>query len=596
MAKVTLDSIFNLQNEVSATNVINENNVRVAAAIENTLSRNGTAPNSMNAVLDMNNNRIINLPEPTEATDPVRLQDITGLDSIIGEDYLRKDAKLSDLTDIPEARDNLGLGDSATRDVGTTAGTVAAGDDPRFAVSGFGDMYNSDNLAFLTDFAAARANLGVGTGDGDLVSTNNLSDVANVATARTNLGLGGAALLSVGTTAGTVAAGDDPRFSATTLFFNVKNYGAVGDGTTDDTSAIQTAINAAGTVFGGVVYLPPGTYAITGSGLTVGSFNVFYGGVIMGSGTFTRLKKTSGSGPVITEAGNLVTMRDFLIDGNSTADTGLYVLRAHAGYQALHDNIFITGCISQCVYNKYGDTGNYRNCQFFSSACGVYYADDGHNSSFTDCWFYAVTYGVRHFGYNPPSGQTGYQPEGISYTGCKFVGLSMACALEFTNALFITVMGCTIDQFAGSAIIITNNVSYITLIGNWFGAKAAHTGGGNIINLFANCNRIKIAQNVFEGGSGWQIYYNSVSAGDIYDVEISGNTFGNSSAANGAVLIFNGSGVRFLSNYIRRELGGQTLNFVGVNSQVAFNRFSAAPSFTNNGGCRSVANVGMSDF
>ncbi len=39
----------------------------------------------------------------------------------------------------------------------------------------------------------------------------NLSDLASVSTARTNLGLGGAALLSVGTSAGTVAAGDDSR-------------------------------------------------------------------------------------------------------------------------------------------------------------------------------------------------------------------------------------------------------------------------------------------------------------------------------------------------------------------------------------------------
>jgi hypothetical protein len=39
-------------------------------------------------------------------------------------------------------------------------------------------------------------------------SANNLSDVASASAARTNLGLGGAAVLAVGTTAGTVAAGD----------------------------------------------------------------------------------------------------------------------------------------------------------------------------------------------------------------------------------------------------------------------------------------------------------------------------------------------------------------------------------------------------
>src|SRR5689334_6128386 len=42
--------------------------------------------------------------------------------------------------------------------------------------------------------------------------------------------------------------------------FNVRNFGAVGDGTTIDSPAINRAIEAAGTK-GGTVYVPAGVYA-----------------------------------------------------------------------------------------------------------------------------------------------------------------------------------------------------------------------------------------------------------------------------------------------------------------------------------------------
>jgi hypothetical protein len=44
--------------------------------------------------------------------------------------------------------------------------------------------------------------------------------------------------------------------------FNVKDYGAIGDGLANDRMAVQNAINDASTAGGGIVYFPPGEYAI----------------------------------------------------------------------------------------------------------------------------------------------------------------------------------------------------------------------------------------------------------------------------------------------------------------------------------------------
>ncbi|HCJ6376252.1 phage tail protein [Citrobacter sp. RHBSTW-00671] len=73
---------------------------------------------------------------------------------------LAKDRNLSDLPNIALARQNLELGDSSTRNVGTTAGTVASGDDARIT----GAMQKNQNGADIPDVAKFLQNLGLGAG------------------------------------------------------------------------------------------------------------------------------------------------------------------------------------------------------------------------------------------------------------------------------------------------------------------------------------------------------------------------------------------------------------------------------------------------
>lgn len=70
---------------------------------------------------------------------------------------LAKDRNLSDLTNTALARQNLELGDSSTRNVGTTAGAVASGDDDRIT----GAMQKSQNGGDIPDVAKFLQNLGL---------------------------------------------------------------------------------------------------------------------------------------------------------------------------------------------------------------------------------------------------------------------------------------------------------------------------------------------------------------------------------------------------------------------------------------------------
>jgi hypothetical protein len=72
VAKLTLTDLVNITNETTVVAAINANNTAIETAMENTLSRDGTTPNTMGADLDMNSNQIINLPAAGSDTEPIR--------------------------------------------------------------------------------------------------------------------------------------------------------------------------------------------------------------------------------------------------------------------------------------------------------------------------------------------------------------------------------------------------------------------------------------------------------------------------------------------------------------------------------------------
>ncbi|MBA1242799.1 hypothetical protein G7016_08630 [Pseudomonas japonica] len=121
------------------------------------------------------------------------------------------------------------------------------------------------------------------------------------------------------------------RYTVMATIFNVLDYGAKGDATTNDTHAIQRAINAAAEAGGGEVYLPKGTYIVSGANVDGACLTLRSHVTLAGAGqSFTALSLANGSaedidGIVRTSASNDTlgaSVQNLTIDGNSSRTSG----------------------------------------------------------------------------------------------------------------------------------------------------------------------------------------------------------------------------------------------------------------------------------
>ncbi|MFA5003706.1 MAG: glycosyl hydrolase family 28-related protein [Candidatus Saccharimonadales bacterium] len=116
----------------------------------------------------------------------------------------------------------------------------------------------------------------------------------------------------------------DGRYvSKGSLVANVIDYGATGNGVTDDTAAIQAAISAVNAAGGGIVFLPKGTYMVTGI-----SLNGVQHVTIQGAGARVSTIKLMNNVNIATGTinattqGDYVVMRDFGVHGNRVNNIG----------------------------------------------------------------------------------------------------------------------------------------------------------------------------------------------------------------------------------------------------------------------------------
>lgn len=169
--------------------------------------------------------------------------------------------------------------------------------------------------------------------------------------------------------------------------FNVRHFGATGNGATDDTAAINLAIAAAAANGGGFVDFPVGNYLIS-STLTIGngtsSTASTYGGVVLrghgqpnAPGLFAGFISTGASVITWKVSGGASTMvsingplqgwglHNLLLNGASTAATGLAVTSGQFGDCR---NLAIIKCVSAqissttfAIFGAMGNTDSLNN-------------------------------------------------------------------------------------------------------------------------------------------------------------------------------------------------------------------------------------------
>lgn len=216
-------------------------------------------------------------------------------------------------------------------------------------------------------------------------------------------------------------------------FISVKEFGALGDGTTDDATALQAAITASTSTAGGVLVFPPGTYVTTAQ-LTG---NALAGVHLLGFGT-VRIKYTGTIDTtkavlrMTNPASARCTFENIQFWANNRAGYG-FLFEGPTGSEGIgfincyFEDATVDGCLlgdSTGVVDVDCANTNFYRCQFYNNDSRNVHirAVNAYIINFRECifGFNAGTSPINH-AYLPLAGS-------MHFSGCDFTALTNADA------------------------------------------------------------------------------------------------------------------------------------------------------------------------
>lgn len=185
--------------------------------------------------------------------------------------------------------------------------------------------------------------------------------------------------------------GGGPGLPADGQVFNVKAYGAVGDGVADDTSAIDAAVRAA-PANGGIVYFPPGRYLVSAAlGLPDDLLRIEKPLQLLGAGPLVSVVTTNQ--PVrnlirlelevsdVHDKARAVMIRDLKFDADVARDADAAILQTVAPGSTFQHGIRVENCHFKGhvtgLHLQAASTAVIENCTFWQGlpAAGKHRAD-----------------------------------------------------------------------------------------------------------------------------------------------------------------------------------------------------------------------------